>query len=226
MVSGIAFVGGLANSRRAIDWEVLVLLHENSVTVWIDGIKAGDGTDIQRLWDRYFERLVRLASSRLPAHGRRSFDEEDVALSAFQSFCDRAGRGQFPQLSDRDDLWRLLGTITVRKALNTIRHQNRQKRGGGRVLGESALHAGEDADGEGLAEVLDREPTPEEVARFADDYRHLLARLRAPSLRSVALQRLEGLSTREIAESLNVSTKTVERKLQLIRAIWSEEGPR
>jgi DNA-directed RNA polymerase specialized sigma24 family protein len=218
----------VSESRRSIVREVWLLLDENSDTVWIDGIKAGDGTDIHRLWDRYFERLVRLASARLPTHSRRSFDEENVALSAFQSFCDRAGRGQFPQLSGRDDLWRLLGTITVRKALNTIRHQNRQKRGGGRVLGESALPVGKDADGEGegLAQVLGREPTPEEVAGFADDYRHLLARLLEPSLRTVALQRLEGLSTREIAESLNVSPKTVERKLQLIRAIWSQESPR
>ena len=39
----------------------------DSVTIWIDGIKAGDNADIQRLWDRYFERLVRLAGARLPA---------------------------------------------------------------------------------------------------------------------------------------------------------------
>jgi DNA-directed RNA polymerase specialized sigma24 family protein len=200
------------------------VLHENSVTMWIDGIKAGDGSDIQRLWDRYFERLVRLAGARLPAHGRRTFDEQDVALSAFQSFCDRAGRGQFPQMSGRDDLWRLLATITVRKALATMRHQNRQKRGEGRVLGESALLVGDDSSSEGLAEVLDREPTPDEVVQFADDYGRFLARLQEPALRTVALRRLEGQSSREIAQMLGVSTKTVERKLQLIRAIWIEES--
>jgi RNA polymerase sigma factor (sigma-70 family) len=214
------------SDHRSIDWEVLAVAHENSVTMWIDGIKAGDRSDIQLLWDRYFERLVRLAGARLPAHRRRSFDAEDVALSAFQSFCDRAGRGQFPQLSGRDDLWRLLGTITVRKALDTLRSQNRQKRGGGRLLGESAVPAGEVARGDGLAEILSREPTPEEAAQFADDYRRFLARLQEPALRMVALRRLEGYSTREIAETLNVSTKTVERKLQLIRAIWGEETAR
>jgi RNA polymerase sigma factor (sigma-70 family) len=200
--------------------------NQNSVTIWIDGIKAGDGSDIERLWDRYFERLVRLAAARLPAHSRRSFDEEDVALSAFQSFCDRAGRGQFPQLSDRDDLWRLLATITVRKAIDTIRQQSRQKRGGGQVLGESALVVGAGTEGEGLAEVLSREPTPDEVAGFAEDYHRFLARLQEPPLRTIALRRLEGQTTREIARALDVSTKTVERKLQLIRAIWSEKSSR
>jgi RNA polymerase sigma factor (sigma-70 family) len=204
----------------------LAVANQNSVTIWIDGIKAGDGSDIERLWDRYFERLVRLAAARLPAHSRRSFDEEDVALSAFQSFCDRAGRGEFPQLSDRDDLWRLLATITVRKAIDTIRQQSRQKRGGGQVLGESALLVGAGTEGDGLAEVLSREPTPDEVAGFAENYHRFLARLQEPPLRTIALRRLEGQTTREIARALDVSTKTVERKLQLIRAIWSEESSR
>ena len=199
--------------------------HDDPVTLWLDGIKAGDNLDIHRLWNRYFQRLVRLAGSKLPPHCRRAFDEEDVALSAFQSFCDRAGRGQFPRLNDRDDLWRLLATITVRKALDTMRHQVRQKRGGGHVLGESALlvNQGGEGEGEGLAEVLGREPTPEDVARFADDYRSLLAKLNDPSLRSIAQRRLEGQTTQQIAVANKVSTKTIERKLQLIRAIWNQE---
>ncbi len=201
----------------------MAVVHENSVTIWLDGIKAGDGPDIQRLWNRYFERLVRLAGKKLPAHCRRAFDEEDVALSAFQSFCDRAGRGLFPQLNDRDDLWRLLATITVRKALGTMRHQSRQKRGGGQVLGESALLVGGDHEGDGLGEVLGREPTPEAVARFAEEYQRFLARLQDPALRSIALRRLEGQTAPEIAAATQVSTKTIERKLRLIRALWSEE---
>ena len=112
---------------------------DGSISRWLDGLKAGDPADIQRLWDRYFHRLVGLAGNRLPRHARRDFDAEDVALSAFHSFCDRVSRGQFPALDDRNDLWRLLSTITARKAVSTIRHQTRQKRGGGQVLGESAV---------------------------------------------------------------------------------------
>ena len=199
--------------------------NDDSVTLWLDGIKAGDPVDIQRLWNRYFQRLVRLAGAKLPSHCRRAFDEEDVALSAFQSFCERAGRGQFPLLDDRDDLWRVLATITVRKALDTMRHQTRQKRGGGRVLGESALLAREAGDGEGLNEVLSREPTPEDAARFTEDYQHFLAKLADPALLSVALRRLEGQTAQEIATASKVSTKTIERKLKLIRSIWSQESP-
>ena len=38
---------------------------EDSVTVWIDSLKAGDADAAQKLWQRYFETLVRLARDRL-----------------------------------------------------------------------------------------------------------------------------------------------------------------
>ena len=197
----------------------------DSVTLWLAGIKAGEDSDIQRLWDRYFQQLVRLASSRLPRHARRVVDGEDIAISAFRSFCDRAGKGQFPDLADRDQLWRVLFAITVRKAVSTVRSQTRKKRGGGRVLGESAMGGGSDpADRESLSRFLSREPTPDDAAEFADELEGLFARLDDVMLRVIAFQKLQGLDSEEIAASLEVSRRTVDRKLGLIRAIWEEES--
>jgi DNA-directed RNA polymerase specialized sigma24 family protein len=196
-----------------------------SVSRWLDGLKAGDPEDIQRLWDRYFQQLVRLAGKKLPGHSRREFDEEDVALSAFHSFCDRVGRGQFSRLADRDDLWRLLVTITARKAISSVRRQTRQKRGGGNVLGESAFMNVDGPDGDGMAQILGREPTPEFAAQFAEDYDLLISRLNNVTLKVVALRRLEGHTSEEIAAELGTSTRTIDRKLELIRAIWAEGTP-
>jgi DNA-directed RNA polymerase specialized sigma24 family protein len=198
--------------------------HDNSVTQWLDGVKAGDNDDIQRLWDRYFQRLVRLASSRLPRHARRMVDEEDIAISAFRSFCDRVGRGQFPDLAHRDHLWRVLFAITVRKVVSSVRHQTREKRGGGRVLGESAMGAVDDpSDSAGISRFLSREPSPAAAAQFADELEGLFSRLDDVMLRVIAFQKLQGMSTDEIAGSLEISQRTVDRKLRLIRAVWEEE---
>jgi DNA-directed RNA polymerase specialized sigma24 family protein len=196
----------------------------NSVSCWLDGLRVGDGDDIQRLWDRYLDRLVRLAGARLPGHTRRAFDEEDLALSAFHSFCARAGRGQFPQLADRDDLWKLLSTITTRKVIDRVRHQSRQKRGGGFVLGESALGDDDATIHEGMNRFLSREPTPEAALQFADEYNRLFARLEDPTLKTIAQRKLEGLSSEEIADEMKTSRRTVDRKLRLIRAIWEEDN--
>src|SRR5437016_2985516 len=105
---------------------------EGSITRCIDLLKRGDRTAAQPLWDRYFQRLVELARARLRVAPRRLADEEDVALSAFESFYRRAEAGQFPRLDDRDDLWQVLFVITVRKAIDLIHREGRRTRGGGR----------------------------------------------------------------------------------------------
>ena len=198
---------------------------DGSVTHWLGALKGGDAAAAQRLWERYFDRLVRLARAKLGAMPRGAADEEDVALSAFHSFCQGAARGRFPRLDDRDNLWRLLVTITARKALDQVRRQARKKRGGGRVLVGSARTGGEDdADGAGLEQVVGREPTPQFAAMVADECRRLLAALDDETLRQVALLRMEGYSDQEIAARVDCSLRTVSRKLALIRKAWLREG--
>ena len=93
---------------------------EGSVTYWLSELKAGASTAAQPLWERYFDPLVRLARTKLRAAHRSGADadEEDAALSAFDNFCRGVAQGRFPQLADRDDLWRLLVTITTRKVVD------------------------------------------------------------------------------------------------------------
>ncbi len=75
-----------------------------SVTVWIEQLKAGESAAAEQLWEGYFRRLVALAPPPPARPALAAADEEDVALSAFDSFCRNAEQGRFPQLLDRDDL--------------------------------------------------------------------------------------------------------------------------
>ena len=197
---------------------------DGSVTHWLGALKGGDAAAAQRLWERYFDRLVRLARAKLGAMPRGAADEEDVALSAFHSFCQGAARGRFPRLDDRDNLWRLLVTITARKALDQLKRQGRKKRGGGRAPVGSAPAGGDpDADEAGLEQVVGREPTPAFAALVADESRRLLAALGDETLRRVALLRMEGYSDAEIAARVDCGLRTVGRKLALIRKTWLRE---
>ena len=197
---------------------------EGSVTRWIHQLQAGDRAAAQELWNRYFQRLVGLARCKLQGAQRRAADEEDVVLSAFESFFRGAEQGRFPRLDDRDNLWRLLVVITERKAWNLVQHERRQKRGGGEVHRESGLADGEDSLAEaGLNEFASREPTPEMAAQVADECRRLLQLLGDATLRSVAVWKMEGYTNAEIAGKLGCVPVTVERKLQLIRRVWANE---
>ena len=170
--------------------------------------------------------MVILARARMRSTGRRgrdtASDEEDAALSAFESLCMGLARGQFPQLADRDDLWRLLVVITTRKVRAQTRRQLRQKRGGGKV--QPACDVDEpDSDDDLLARTIGSEPTPEFAAMIAEEYRLLLERLGDDVLRQVAVLRLEGYTTDAVADQLGCSRRTVARQLALIRRILSAD---
>ena len=92
----------------------------DSVTHWLGKLKAGDPAAAEPLWNRYFPRLVELARARLRGFPLRAVDVEDVALSAFDSFCRDAAAGRLPRLDDRDDLWRVLLLITGQKAVDLV----------------------------------------------------------------------------------------------------------
>jgi DNA-directed RNA polymerase specialized sigma24 family protein len=197
---------------------------EGSVSRWLDPLRAGDPAAVRELWERYFQRLVGLARLRLRRAPLRAADEEDVALSAFDSFCRHAAGGRFPELQDRNGLWRLLMTLTARKAAHHVRDENRLRVGGGVTIvsGEAVS-----ADEEGLlAQVMGREPSPEMAAQVAEEYRRLLDLLGDKELEAVAVARMEGYGVEEIGRRVGYAPRSVKRKLQLIRDIWRREiGP-
>ena len=193
---------------------------DNSVTIWLDAARLGDDQAIRKLWDRYFRGWCASPRRGSPATSAATSTRRMWRSSAFHTFCDRVGRGQFPELAGRDELWRLLVVITSRKALAVARNRACQKRGGGRVVGESALLEDPEAGEKGLALFLGREPSPELAAQLAEDYRRLMDALGSHSLRTVAMMRLEGHNAGEIGRRLEISPRSVERKLQVIRAVW------
>lgn len=198
-----------------------------SVTRWLVQLKGGSPAAVPPLWDEYFARLVALARARLRAVTRAAADEEDVALSAFDSFCRGVAAGRFPRLDDRDDLWQVLVLLTERKAVDRVRRETAAKRGGGAVRGDSVFARPDDsAPGGGADQVADPGPSPEFAARFADECGRFLTRLGDADLVQVALLKLEGHTNEEIAARIGRAVRSVQRKLDAIRAIWEKTADR
>ncbi len=197
---------------------------DDAVTHWIGGLKNGDPVAIQKLWELYFEKLVFMARKKLQMASRRVSDEEDVALSAFNSFCQGVAKGNFPELEDRDNLWRILVVITARKAIDQIQYEHRLRRGGGKVRGESVFDSDQYGDmSPGLQQAIGNEPTPEFAAQVAEESQRLLDKLDDDTLRQIALWKMEGYTHEEIATRLGCTSRTIKRKLQLIRLNWAGE---
>jgi DNA-directed RNA polymerase specialized sigma24 family protein len=197
----------------------------HDITQILQGVWEGDDAAAEIIWRNYFEKLVRLARRKLDQVPRRAVDEEDVALSAMHSFYRGMEGGRFDCLSDRNELWKLLVTITARKACKYRRREYAAKRGGGQVRGESVFLRQEGGEGHepGIGDILGDEPTPELACMVAENCNEALERLGDDTLRNIAVMTLEGYSTPEIAEKLGCVRRTVERKLERIRDKWSNE---
>lgn len=187
---------------------------EESVTNWLQAFQGGDREAIRHLWKRYFNRMIGLARQKLGDSPRVAADEEDVALSAFDSFCQGVEQGEFSRLQDRDDLWRLLVVITLRKAVNLIHHEGRQKRGGDQV---------QESDEAVLQGLLSREPSPAVTAAMNEEYLRMLDLLGDENLRKLVLLKLEAHTNAESAALLGRTRVTVQRMLKLIQQTWQQE---
>ena len=187
---------------------------ENSLTHFFSRLREDDNSVAEQLWNRYCPRLTALARRTLAGQPKTVADENDAVQSAMVSFWRRSERGDFSADMDSNELWNLLGLITVRKARKQIRKENTQKRGGGKVVREGDL-----ADFR-LDEILAEMPTQQ----FDLQCEELLAEL-DDELRAFALLRLMGHKNREIADIYDCTERRIERKMQLIRLQWQNEFP-
>ena len=106
------------------------------------------------------------------------------------------------------------------KSINQIRHQTALKRGGKNVRGDSLIGAIQGEDAVGFDFFVSEEPTPEFLVEMQEQQQGLLDTLADPNHRSIAMLRLQGYSNSEIAESLAISVRSVERKISLIKKVW------
>ena len=196
------------------------------VGIWVSQLKDGDPQAAQQLWNTYFIRMVKVARCKLHGAPAGMADEEDVALSAFKSFCRGTRDGRFTELEDHEDPWPLLLALTTHKAIDLLRSERRVKRGG--PGHKHSLSVGLDetpAADIGMSQLIGKEPDPQAVCQAAEECQEILDRFSDSILRAIALWKMEGFTTEEIASKLDCTTRTVERKLQLIRRLWGCGAP-
>ncbi|MCP4509406.1 MAG: RNA polymerase subunit sigma-70 [Fuerstiella sp.] len=193
--------------------------NSTNVSHWIDLIKHGDSTAANRIWQHYFDRLVRSVRHRLYGQNRAVSDEEDIVLSVFDSFYCAVKNGRFPDLSDRDDLWQLLLRMSARKVVDKRRHDLRQRRGGHEKI--TSFH--DTGDYGTVIEAIGDEPSPEMVLMMQESVEQVFSHLGVGQLGDIAGGKLEGCSNAELAERFDCSERTIERRLRLIREKCQQE---
>ncbi len=190
-----------------------------SVTQCLDRAKQGESLAQHQLWERYLHRLIGLSRHRLHGFSDGMTEPEDMALVVFNEFFQGVERRQFTQLDSRDDLWQVLVMLTNRRCIDQRRQAHAVKRQHVRLAVESRTS---DASWEYdcIEQLVSTEPTPEEAALLAEGLSRRLAELGDERLVEIAKCKLSGHTNLEIAGTLKCSTRSVERKLSIIRRRW------
>lgn len=173
-------------------------------------VQQGDDAAAEAIFQRYAERLTRLAKSRLSVRLAARIDPDDIVMSAYRSFFVAAREGRFTH-EQGGDLWRLLVEVTLHKLYRQVEHHQAQRRSIDREQHQSAPDAI-------AAQICSREPTPDSAAAVADELEAVLKQLPQRGREALEL-RLQGYTQEEIAVRLDCTERTVRRWLAHARRI-------
>lgn len=189
----------------------------------ISHLKGISNEEAEKIWTDYFPRLLVFAQRRIASLPKRSFDEEDIALSAMNSFFRAQRQGRFELAADFGDLWPILVTIVSRKITSQRRKHYSLKRGAGAVSGESAFLGPGSVDSGmeiGIAQIMDERQLPETSDALARTCEELLNQLPDEKHKQTALMRMEGFTSQEISERLQCSIARTKQRVARIKEIW------
>jgi hypothetical protein len=187
-----------------------------SVSHWLKELKTGDNLAVEAIWNRYFQKIVELASRKMKVNPDRAVDGEDIAQLAMHRFCTNATLGCYPNLDDREQLWDLLVVFTLNRIRKHLRACNTLKRSG---LHTQVFEFRQ-------LEVLKDLQTPDAPTIMADMVDAWLKRLdqEDPSgqLKQIAIWSMDGISGSDIARILKKRKSFVLHQIRLIRLLWEE----
>ena len=184
-----------------------------AVTRWVADLRSGDGVAAARLWKYVEPKLLRLGRRQMQSATTTCYDEDDLAQSAFHALCDSIQNGRYEDLADRSEVWKLLTTIALNKYRRQATRDSAIKRGGNMQRADIDHALRSECD----------QLSGEQKLMMEEECERLLCLLGRNEIKQVALLRVEGYTNEEIATALNCTRRTVQRRLDFIRNVWSRE---
>ena len=171
-------------------------------------------TQIDEIWRLYRPRVVGLARRLLRTSNSCVLDEEDIAQWVFHSFSRGLLQGRYGTITNAEAIWYLLARITRRRVIDHLRYEKRVRRSQDHLKREDAFP---------LSEVAATGPSPESTLMAKETFDRIMNTLGDERLCEVAVGKINGLTHVELAQQLQCSTRTIERRLAEVRCRLTEE---
>lgn len=169
-------------------------------------LQAGESSAAVEIYERYAQRLLRLANKNSSDQLSVRVAPEDIVQSVFRTFFRRATEGHY-ELPHGDELWKLFLVISLNKMRKKALFHSAAKRDMGRTqsMGNSQLSGPQ---------------TPSDVLRMTID--EMISAL-PQEHQGIIRDRIQGFEITEISNRNHVSRRTTERILQTFRGRLLEE---
>jgi RNA polymerase sigma factor (sigma-70 family) len=183
---------------------------DDKVGLLLRAIELGDKPSTSALLNQCLPRLTTFFKTWNGSRDRHDAeDDDDLAQSVLTDLWRRIGAGKFNDVHFAPDFWCILLIAAKRKALSHDRSRHRKKRGGATTNG--SIDSSADVPGRAAP-----------VANFEieEEFVRLLGLLQDREQQLIASLIFEGHTTQQIADLVNRSSSTIERRLKTIRRIW------
>ena len=210
----------------------------NPPTILLEMIRSSDTQERRNaetgLWEHFADNIRHLARNRMPAGGLPVADDEDVAISVFRVFFDGIKDGRFEAVRSRSQTQALLNRLAIDKTIDLIRfHQAKRRCPRIRQSNDEDDSSNKQESISFVQTIPDdfvdnkQRTAPTEV-EWRDEAIRMIDSLSESTLKTIVVMRFLGYSNDEIASELGCVTRTVERKLNVIRRIWGSvaDSPR
>lgn len=200
---------------------------EGSVTGFLRDARLGRVLAIERLTDKYLNRLENFANTRMSATYKQVEDEEDVAINVLHEFFIGFMNGKYDGLRNRKQLWRLLAKITVCRVIDHYEKYNAKKRGAGSTQNVGNMSAEDTSSDFGvISDMSIDEIDPQLSVALKDSYNRMLESICDTKDQRIVQLNLEGLGNKEIAKKLRITERTVRNRLDAIQRRLVDEMKR
>ena len=193
------------------------MMSEKTSAKLVEDYQSGDESAAQELFDRYVNRLIALARSRLTSAMKRRVAPEDIVQSVYRSFFRNVQADRF-EVNQNGQLWGLLAAITINKVRDKSKFHRAQKRN---ISAEQSMNASQSCYGLVPARFAD-EPTIQDAAALEEQLKLTLEEL-SHQQREIFELYLQNVSQDQIANKVRRSERTVRRVLEEVRTVLEEK---
>ncbi len=199
-------------------------INDGSVTGFLKDARLGRVLAIERLTEKYLNRLENFANTRMSTTYKQVEDEQDVAINVLNEFFAGFLNGKYEGLRNRKQLWRLLAKITVCRVIDHYEKYNAKKRGSGATQNVGNMSAENSSSDFGvISDVSIDEIDPQLSVALKDSYNKLFGSICDAKDQKIVQLNLEGCDNKTIAKKLHVTERSVRNRLEFIQRRLVEE---